>query len=1103
MSRTSSGPTVPVSQSTLPARWGLQATVHDTNSALSVAASVSAAISLASLALTGAGASSANTVDNTVSAFIQGADAAHKSVVTAKGDITVNSTETATIDAQVGTGAGAGGVAGGSIGISIAQNAITSSITSYVDNASLTSSGGKIDVTADSDDQVTTLSVATSIAIALGGAGAGGNASVDVSPEVDAYAGSGATLSAAKDISVKATSTNSAQAQTYGAALGLVAVGSSITHASANGSVSSSVQGEVTGCSNLFVEATATDSSDAGATGLSGGVGAGSGAESTATTLPTVEAYTGSKNVTATQEIQISATITPSAKARAQGVAVAGMVAVGASIAHAAVAPKVKSHVGGASGTITAAGLMVSASQNLPGGGASSDAEAIGAAGGALIGVSVAGATNGTGSDKAEYTCYVAEGAILSITGATSVSVDSTSRQRAVADNYNLGAVAAGAGVSDASSNTINHAYFGNNVRLTGSSLNISATGQDTNNAKVVAGSGGIVAGPGEEANTSNTSSTTAEIGSGDGVHGIDLTGVGTGTAQVLAKHTATFNAQEVTFAGGGLVGSGAQITNNVDSDVAANVGNSALLRAKSISVQAENHVDKPTLPDVFSPSDTTKTGPNILGDTGGLAAAAGAVSVTGLRLTTKVTIGSHANLEVVGNLSAPGTFVLSALNDIVANDKVTLNTGGALADAGAFSTIKALTDFYTNQVNRITAELRAQGLLDQAGNTNFANRQCVITVDVDDVFADAGIIDVRTGYLQGTGTLDTPGNASVSITNNTPAFLVLHRITIPQTNGRIVLQRDACGLQPQQSDRPGRSQQHRQPERRQQGDRAGGNGRLRCVGPARHRHAAGDHRHQHLRSPAFHAVAHGSAGRHVSGAEHHGGGQDRCRRGPAGNRQSQRHRESCHPGRQGKRPHQCPVAGQRPLGGHRGRRLHQRRDAVFGGRGTALAVAKRRRSDHERRQPDRLPGRHKRDCRSAEPAAGGQQHGAGQLPQPRRLARQQRGQRRADGDPLFPGDLPAVRHRWHLHAQLQRDDDRPNPLRRRRGRTPGGPQRAGAGQHFHGHRRRHAGQSVPRHQGPGDRQPRRTNGGRRGLRRLRADDGRPVGPDRRGEPLR
>ncbi len=747
----------------------LTATALDTSTSLSVAATVSAAVSLASLSLSGAGATSTNTINNTIASFIAGTDSTHRSTITAPGNISLSAGETATVVSNVGSGAISFGVAGASVGTSLATDTITSSVKAYADNANLTSSGGGISFAAGAADNVTTLSVATAVAVAIGGAGAGASATDNVSPTVEAYAGSATTLNASTSISLTSTATNSASATTYGAAGGLVAIGTSTVSSTADGSVKSHDDGIVSGCSSLTIQATATDSTDAEATALSGGIVSGDGADATATTSPTVLAYTGNHSLNTAGAINVTATLTPKAVANSIGIAVAELVAIGALLATASVAPTVEAYAGGSASTITAGSLTLVATQNIPVGADSAYAKAIGASGGGLVGVSasVSTATNGDGTNVAQYQSYVADGTTLIITGATVLNVNSNSQQNSLADNYNLGLVAAGAGSANASSNTLNKAYLGNNVSLTGSSLSVTAMGSDNNTSAVMAGSGGAFAGAGAAVTTATTSTTIAAVQNGDGTKTITLTGAGTGTFQIKATHTATFNSSALTFAGGVLAGAGAQTTNTVNSDDEANVGNSAIVRAKSIDIEAANHVNKPTLPDYTNAADPNKTGPNILGATGGLASAAGATSETDISFTTLVTIGSFADLQVpIG--ATPGTFTLATLNDIVANDKVSLNTGGAISGAGAFSTIKTIVDRSQVEISHDAVVKNLQGVLNISarGQGNVSTDVNADTYGAATVAVTNSVVDIEptnTVLVDANATLFAQGDLDIS----------------------------------------------------------------------------------------------------------------------------------------------------------------------------------------------------------------------------------------------------------------------------------------------------------------------------------------------------
>jgi len=115
-------------------------------------------------------------------------------------------------------------------------------------------------------------------------------------------------------------------------------------------------------------------------------------------------------------------------------------------------------------------------------------------------------------------------------------------------------------------------------------------------------------------------------------------------------------------------------------------------------------------------------------------------------------------------------------------------NAERMLALYGVFNT--TLRDFYEGEIDRIKNELDAANLAYQVTDPNTGlpqviyPRRSVLTVTVDPIWAQAGIIDVRADQLQGSGVFIAPGDASVTIYNNTPAFLEIKGITIPAVNG-------------------------------------------------------------------------------------------------------------------------------------------------------------------------------------------------------------------------------------------------------------------------------------------------------------------------------
>ncbi|MBY0398635.1 MAG: hypothetical protein K2X91_19490, partial [Thermoleophilia bacterium] len=178
-----------------------------------------------------------------------------------------------------------------------------------------------------------------------------------------------------------------------------------------------------------------------------------------------------------------------------------------------------------------------------------------------------------------------------------------------------------------------------------------------------------------------------------------------------------------------------------------------------------------------------------------GLAEAQGTVQMdgtvqTGLRRRLSLTLNTWDELAgTVGGTASEGISYRAESRALESPQIRALNDARAqLALYGA--TNPELKAFYQGEINRISADLLAQGLadLERDPQTNaeviVPRTQSVLTVVVDPIWAEAGEIRVRADQVQGGGRWDAPGDASVSIINNTPAFLELLGITIPESNG-------------------------------------------------------------------------------------------------------------------------------------------------------------------------------------------------------------------------------------------------------------------------------------------------------------------------------
>ena len=110
------------------------------------------------------------------------------------------------------------------------------------------------------------------------------------------------------------------------------------------------------------------------------------------------------------------------------------------------------------------------------------------------------------------------------------------------------------------------------------------------------------------------------------------------------------------------------------------------------------------------------------------------------------------------------------------------------LAEYG--DTNPTLKSFYESELTRLETALRAQGFWNDDNSEPAPGpvSQQALTVTVKPILAQAGRIDIRADQLYGTGSIYAPSDASVTIRNETPAFLNIKGINIPETNGELYL---------------------------------------------------------------------------------------------------------------------------------------------------------------------------------------------------------------------------------------------------------------------------------------------------------------------------
>lgn len=633
------------------------------------------------------------------------------------------------------TGAIAGGLAGIGGSVSVAQatyNVEAAILGTTTTRADADANGsGRIDVIASTGGLLADRSAleakayqAAGGAVALGAAIAVGETTNNVKAAIGrgtqtTVAGGSGAADSDGSITVKATDTADVDTEALGLQAGLVAAGAVIDRAGKSGSVVARIgraDAPTSGTSDTFVDLAAGTLSvkaersgavAAKATAGAGGIVAGSGADARASDGGSVQALLGNRVDVDTSggTVDIEATATPRTRASSIGVN-AGAVAVGASIAEATSSAGVSATLGAAA-DVNAATLTVSASRVVPTGSHTAWADATGASGG-LLGVN---ATTATARSGGTVSSLVGDNATLDVTGTTLITAGNGSSQLADVSGIAVGIVAAGSNVASASSDTTTEASTGSLVKVSGTSLGISATGTDTNHAQARSGSGGIVAGAAASANTSGTSRTRASTGSGDATRQIDVTNF-----SLDARHETRFNGEVDSVSASVAGASGAFADHAVDSTVSAQVGADGRIAARHVAVQAENVSTKDWLGGAAS-GDAARW--NIRSGAGGVIGAPAGRSESTVTHDTSAAIGERSQVHVLLPATGEGTFRLDAANVITGRDKAKLDSGGAIALARATSRFEvrrsdATVSFgegakVTSDLGNITAGSRSQ----------------------------------------------------------------------------------------------------------------------------------------------------------------------------------------------------------------------------------------------------------------------------------------------------------------------------------------------------------------------------------------------------------
>ncbi|MBM4043507.1 MAG: hypothetical protein FJ279_00180, partial [Planctomycetes bacterium] len=565
-------------------------------------------------------------------------------------------TITALTERSVEADAKGGQVGMVSAGASIARAKTEGTAQAHMDGT--VSNVKDLNILAEVDDTTDADTIAVAAGIAAAGVGADADATVDST--VEARLGGSVTVQGAVD--VVALLDGDAEAKALGVVVGNIAVGASLADARVDGANTARVSATNLAAASLTVQAQTDETASARAKSGAGAVLVGSGAVADAKADSATTASFQSANAVIAGDAEVKATSVPKATAVADGVNAGGL-AVGVSQAFAEVAPDVWASV---AGSLYAENLAVLATQTLPEGEKSAEANATGSAG-ALLGIM---ASKSTARNVSGVRAFVADNAAIYITGAMRVEAVAHSEQSADVTGVLVGLVlAAGDNRAKAETDMTVLAYLADHVTVEGGDLKLLAQGSDVIYAEATAGSGGMVSGTAARADADSASDTQASLGTGAVVHVDRL--------EITAGHVTQFNSKTNSVNASVVGGSGAKADNDVDADVGVDFGAGLQLSAFDLVVNSTNTIRKPLL-----------DGYNVISGSGGIVDAPAAFSETDIENEATITIGDDASLQVLGDREDPGRFRMTAYNDVEADDRVKLDSGGAISVAKAQSEI-------------------------------------------------------------------------------------------------------------------------------------------------------------------------------------------------------------------------------------------------------------------------------------------------------------------------------------------------------------------------------------------------------------------------------
>lgn len=608
-----------------------------------------------------------------------------------------------------------GSLAGGFVGISAAIGVTTVETNSSVQigrNAQLRSDGaisllsriGALGGGLAVDSRVASLAASGTAGGAAGISSVAANADARINVASGAVLG-GLEAQRAASVAMTAERTDAVEAEVYNLSLSFLGgAGTSVATARNAGQTVISI-GEAASAASRIEAATVTLSARdaslvrAQSEGGTGGVGVSvNGAIATAEAIGEQRVYL-SNAVVRAQAVSVANRSQARAEASAKGIAAAGGLAIGASVARAQMASRVATTVAG--GSIAATSVNFSTGIDALRG-TNSWAQASSSSGGIL---------SGNGADARAWLNYDVSTTLNSaITASGSVVILSDAagaRSRAIANGKSFGVAAVGLVLAETGQSAGKTASVVTTVERgeirARDALSITSWNAPDMAVELTSGSGGLVQGSGAEGTVTARTRTRTDIGTlGQATIASETAGV-----VIAAGHGATVDSVLDNRAGALIGASGASTRTNVTTQVGTTIGGQTSVFGSDLDISAANSVTRPY------------RDYNIKSASGGAIDVPAMISRVTVDATTDLEVRSGAAIVQTGDAFNPGTFNLGITTNMALSDRLFLDAGGAVAVPVGDSNVQVRTNNATVTIGAATLLGLGQMSIYNGGNAD------------------------------------------------------------------------------------------------------------------------------------------------------------------------------------------------------------------------------------------------------------------------------------------------------------------------------------------------------------------------------------------------